>query len=76
MAARDRIAMSRAVDRLRLSGRPLALAKWVFCMPSSWARRVMSAAKRLSVPEGTIKSRAYYAVRALRTAFEEMGVLR
>ena len=28
------------------------------------------------VPEGTVKSRAYYAVRALRTAFEEMGVLR
>ena len=26
--------------------------------------------------EGTVKSRAYYAVRALRTAFEEMGVLR
>jgi RNA polymerase sigma-70 factor (ECF subfamily) len=30
----------------------------------------------LSVPEGTVKSRAYYAVRALRTVFEEMGVLR
>src|ERR1043165_3775688 len=42
--------MSRAVDRLRLSGRPLALAKWVFCMPSSWARRVIRAAKRCSVP--------------------------
>ena len=37
---------------------------------------VADAARQLSVPEGTVKSRAYYAVRALRTAFEEMGVLR
>ncbi len=37
---------------------------------------VAGTARRLSVPEGTVKSRAYYAVRALRTTFEEMGVLR
>lgn len=37
---------------------------------------VSDAARKLAVPEGTVKSRAYYAVRALRTAFEEMGVLR
>jgi RNA polymerase sigma-70 factor (ECF subfamily) len=37
---------------------------------------VAGAARQLSVPEGTVKSRAYYAVRALRQAFEEMGVLR
>jgi len=37
---------------------------------------VADAARKLAVPEGTIKSRAYYAVRALRQAFEEMGVLR
>ena len=37
---------------------------------------VADVARKLSVPEGTVKSRAYYAVRALRTAFEEMGVLR
>jgi RNA polymerase sigma-70 factor (ECF subfamily) len=37
---------------------------------------VAEAARKLSVPEGTVKSRAYYAVRALRTAFDEMGVLR
>ncbi|GAA2565658.1 sigma-70 family RNA polymerase sigma factor [Winogradskya consettensis] len=37
---------------------------------------VADAARQLSVPEGTVKSRAYYAVRALRQAFEEMGVLR
>jgi RNA polymerase sigma-70 factor (ECF subfamily) len=37
---------------------------------------VADASRKLAVPEGTVKSRAYYAVRALRTAFEEMGVLR
>ncbi|MEV8514782.1 sigma-70 family RNA polymerase sigma factor [Dactylosporangium sp. NPDC051484] len=39
-------------------------------------RTVADTAKRLAVPEGTVKSRAYYAVRALRVVFEEMGVLR
>jgi RNA polymerase sigma-70 factor, ECF subfamily len=39
-------------------------------------RTVADTAQRLSLPEGTVKSRAYYAVRALRVAFEEMGVLR
>ncbi len=37
---------------------------------------VAAIARILEIPEGTVKSRAYYAVRALRTAFEEMGVLR
>jgi RNA polymerase sigma-70 factor (ECF subfamily) len=35
---------------------------------------VAEAAGRLSVPEGTVKSRTYYALRALRLALEEMGV--
>lgn len=39
-------------------------------------RSVAEAAQTLSIPEGTVKSRAYYAVRALRTVFEETGVLR
>jgi RNA polymerase sigma-70 factor, ECF subfamily len=39
-------------------------------------RSVADAAHRLSVPEGTVKSRAHHAVRALRLAFEEMGVVR
>jgi RNA polymerase sigma-70 factor (ECF subfamily) len=33
-------------------------------------------ARRLGVPEGTVKSRAFYAIRALRAVFEEMGILR
>lgn len=37
-------------------------------------RTVSDTARRLGVPEGTIKSRAHYALRALRLALEEMGV--
>lgn len=37
---------------------------------------VAEAAERLEIAAGTVKSRSYYAVRALRAAFDEMGVLR
>lgn len=37
-------------------------------------RPVSEAAKLLGVPEGTVKSRTHYALRALRLALEEMGV--
>jgi RNA polymerase sigma-70 factor (ECF subfamily) len=37
---------------------------------------VAEAAERLAVAAGTVKSRSYYAVRALRVVFDEMGVLR
>lgn len=39
-------------------------------------RTVRDAAMRLGLPEGTVKSRSYYALRALRGVFEEMGVIR
>lgn len=35
---------------------------------------VSEAARRLGVPEGTVKSRTHYALRALKLALEEMGV--
>jgi RNA polymerase sigma-70 factor (ECF subfamily) len=35
---------------------------------------VAEAAGRLSIPKGTVKSRTYYALRALRLALEELGV--
>jgi RNA polymerase sigma-70 factor (ECF subfamily) len=34
---------------------------------------VAEAAHRLGVPEGTVKSRAHYALRALRLALDELG---
>jgi len=37
---------------------------------------VAEAARRLGVPEGTVKSRTHYALRALRLALEEVGVSR
>jgi RNA polymerase sigma-70 factor (ECF subfamily) len=37
-------------------------------------RPVAEAAIRLGVPEGTVKSRTHYALRALKLALEEMGV--
>lgn len=38
-------------------------------------RSVADTAARLGVPEGTVKSRAYYALRALRVACEERGIV-
>ena len=37
-------------------------------------RPVAEAAQLLGVPEGTVKSRTHYALRALRLALEELGV--
>jgi RNA polymerase sigma-70 factor (ECF subfamily) len=62
--------LSEALERL--SAEHQAVVRAVYYEGQS----VADAARKLSVPEGTIKSRAYYAVRALRTVFEEMGVLR
>lgn len=39
-------------------------------------RTVQEVAQLLGIPPGTVKSRSYYAVRALRVAFDELGVSR
>lgn len=39
-------------------------------------RTVEETAELLGIPEGTVKSRSYYAVRALRSIFDELGVTR
>ncbi|APA95775.1 ECF RNA polymerase sigma factor SigL [Nocardia seriolae] len=39
-------------------------------------RTVAETASRLGIAEGTVKSRSYYAVRALRSIFDELGVTR
>ena len=36
---------------------------------------VTETAQKLGVPVGTVKSRAYYALRALRNACEERGIV-
>ncbi|MGH3507586.1 MAG: sigma-70 family RNA polymerase sigma factor [Nocardioidaceae bacterium] len=38
-------------------------------------RPVAEAANRLGIPEGTVKSRTHYALRALKLTLEEMGVI-
>lgn len=38
-------------------------------------RTIAEAAQRLDIPEGTVKSRLFYGLRALRLQLEEMGVV-
>lgn len=38
-----------------------------------WARPAAEVAAGLGVPEGTVRSRLYYGLKALRLALEELG---
>lgn len=59
-----------ALERLTLEHR--AVIEAMYYRGSS----VASTAQELGLAPGTVKSRTYYAVRALRSVFEEMGVTR
>lgn len=68
-AALDGLLVSEALGRLSVDHRQVV--QLVYLQQLSMA----SAAEILAVPPGTVKSRCYYAVRQLRTIFEEMGVV-
>jgi len=60
--------MAEALGRLTHEHRDVLVASY-------WhGRSVAETALVLGIPAGTVKSRTYYAVRALRLALEEMGV--
>ena len=60
--------VSEALTKLSADHRAVLLECYYRGLP------VADAAQRLGVPEGTVKSRTHYALRALRLALEEMGV--
>lgn len=66
----NRVLMEEALLRLSMEHREVLVAL-------HYQRfTVNEAALRLNIPAGTVKSRAFYAVRALRTILDEMGVER
>lgn len=60
--------VAEAVTKLSPDHRAVLLECYYRAVP------VAEAARRLGIPEGTVKSRTHYALRALRLALEEMGV--
>jgi RNA polymerase sigma-70 factor (ECF subfamily) len=69
-AAVERWTVAEALQRLTPEHRAVVQALYFD------GHSVAETARQLGVPAGTVKSRSYYAVRALRSALEEMGVLR
>lgn len=66
----DSMLVAEALDRLSAEHR--AVVEQLYFRGQS----VADTAKLLGIAEGTVKSRAYYAVRAMRAIFEELGVSR
>ena len=64
----DRILMEEALMRLTLEHRQVVIHMHYL------GSTVAQTASSLGIPQGTVKSRAYYAVRALRDVLSEMGV--
>lgn len=66
----DRLLIADALQALSLDHRRVLIETYF------QGRSVDEAAKRLGVPPGTVKSRTYYALRALKLALAERGVTR
>lgn len=64
----DRVVMEEALMRLTLEHRQALIAVHYRRLS------VQEAALELGVPAGTVKSRCFYALKALRTALDELGV--
>jgi len=63
-----KVVMEEALSRLSVDHRNVILALHYQRLTAA------DAAKELSLPVGTVKSRAFYAAKALRSVLEEMGV--
>ena len=66
--ALDQILVEEALARLQPDHRTVVVALYYQRLS------VAEAAEHLGIPPGTVKSRAFYAVRSLRTVLDEMGV--
>jgi RNA polymerase sigma-70 factor, ECF subfamily len=66
--ALDQILVEEALSRLQVDHRAVVVALYYHRLS------VAEAADLLRIPTGTVKSRAFYAVRSLRTILDEMGV--
>jgi RNA polymerase sigma-70 factor (ECF subfamily) len=66
--ALDQILVEEALARLQPDHRSVVVALYYQRLS------VAEAADQLGIPPGTVKSRAFYAVRSLRTVLDEMGV--
>ena len=64
----DRILVTDALDSVSNEHRAVIVETYYR------GRRVAEAAQVLGIPEGTVKSRCYYALRALKLALAERGV--
>lgn len=68
--ALDRIAIADALASLSVDHRAVIVDAYYL------GRSVRQTAEHLGIPEGTVKSRLHYGVRALRNALQERGVTR
>lgn len=66
--ALDQILVEDALARLQPDHRAVVVALYYQRLS------IAEAAERLGIPAGTVKSRAFYAVRSLRVVLDEMGV--